>query len=1159
MQKANEVKNGFRVSARRYLPVICLLVLGVAVSFVMFLLVHNWEEANQRSEFESWAKAYTNSVESTLNEYVGALMFLGDFFDNSSFVTRQEFTSLVKSVLRRYPGIQAFGWDPLVKDDERTIYESAARKDGFDDFEFTERSETNELVRAARREEYVVVYYIHPLEGNRPAFGFDIASNRTRLKAITKAFDTGKLSVTGRITLVQETGSQFGVLILLPIYHQGTPLNTPEERRKNRKGFAVEVLRIGQAVETALKSFSDEGICLTLYDMSANEENRFLYHRPSRMSKTKHQPMPAEEIQKGLFWSKTIDLAERRWKIILSASDFYYQSRKMWQAWIVLFGSLLLTSLLAFYMLRKILYTIEIEQRVKKQAQTNKQLENEIRERTKAEEELKRSEERFRNTFEQAAVGIAHVGLDGTWLRVNKRLCDIVGYSREEFMRLTFQDITYPDDLGTDLGYFRQMLKGEIQTYAMEKRYIRKNGSLAWINLTVSLARHMSGKPSHFISVIEDISARRDAEKAQQAHLQLLKGMEQIDQVVRTATDLGRMMSDVLDAVLSIFDCDRAFLLYPCDPDSPSWRVPMERTVPEYPGAEVLKREIPMEPWVAEILQRVIESDGAVKFGPQEENPVPSEGRALFQIQSIIAMTVYPKENKPWMFGLHQCSFPRIWSAEENTLFQEIGRRIADSLTSLQAYHNLQKSEERFRTLVENIPGFVYRSELKDPWGLYYVSESALDLTGYPARDFVENRAIDFGKLIMPEDLPMVEGVVDQGIKEHAPFEITYRIRHASGDIKWVHEKGRATYDEDGTPVWLDGVIEDISERKQAQQQRKESELKLKEAQKMARLGYWKWDIKTGHCEWSDETYRIFRLDPKVFTPQIDSIMALSPWPGDNQREQEIIREAIEKREQGSFEQRFLRPDGTIGHYFSTFRGIFDENDELITMMGTVQDITERKQIESELQEFADTQAVLLSEVNHRVKNNLMVIVSMLHKERDRAAEKEAAHSVSLINDMLGRIEGLSTVHSMLSSVGWQPLDLSQLCEQVIKEVLKAHKIDAELNISPSDVQVDSDQAHHLTLVINELATNSIKYALPEGPRICIAVEIEGFEDTISVTFKDNGPGFPEDIISGEYSGSSLGLDLINGIVNKSLNGSISFRNQGGAVAVMTFEGAVCH
>ena len=384
MQKANQINPRVTIPIHRYFPIICMLVFGIAASFFTFWLVYNWELTKHRSEFETRANAYSNAVENTLIEYVGALLFLGDFFNNSPPVTRQQFNSLVKSILPRYPGIQAFGWDPLVKDAERSIYESAAKKDGYSDFKFTERSETNKLVTAARREEYVIVFYIYPFETNRPALGFDIASNNTRLRAITKSFNTGKLVTTGRITLVQETGSQFGVLILLPIYHQGVPLNSLQDRRNGRKGFVVEVLRIGKAVEAALKGFPDEGVSLTLYDMSAEKGKRLLYHRPSRMSETKDQPIPAEGLEKSLLWSKTFDFAERQWKILLRPSGFYHQ---MWNAWAVLFGSLLLTTLLAFYMLRKILYTVEIEHRVIKQAQTNQQLEKEISERSAAEAE----------------------------------------------------------------------------------------------------------------------------------------------------------------------------------------------------------------------------------------------------------------------------------------------------------------------------------------------------------------------------------------------------------------------------------------------------------------------------------------------------------------------------------------------------------------------------------------------------------------------------------------------------------------------------------------------------------------------------------------------------------------------------------------------------
>ncbi|MBU0609976.1 MAG: PAS domain S-box protein, partial [Armatimonadetes bacterium] len=126
---------------------------------------------------------------------------------------------------------------------------------------------------------------------------------------------------------------------------------------------------------------------------------------------------------------------------------------------------------------------------------------------------LQQSEEAFRSLFEQAAVGVAQVGLDGRFLRVNQRLCDIVGYTEGELRGRTFQDITHPDDLDTDLEYVRQVLAGEIATYSMEKRYFRKEGALVWINLTVNLVRNEAGDPRFFVSVVEDISARRAAQE----------------------------------------------------------------------------------------------------------------------------------------------------------------------------------------------------------------------------------------------------------------------------------------------------------------------------------------------------------------------------------------------------------------------------------------------------------------------------------------------------------------------------------------------------------------------------------------------------------------------------------------------------------------------
>ena len=128
--------------------------------------------------------------------------------------------------------------------------------------------------------------------------------------------------------------------------------------------------------------------------------------------------------------------------------------------------------------------------------------------------QLRERERRFEATFEQAAVGMAHLDLDGRWLRVNRKLCEIVGYSPEELVQLAFQDITHPDDLGADLARMAQMLSGEISTYEIDKRYITKPGAQVWIRLTVALIRDENNQPDYFVSVVQDITDRKGSEEA---------------------------------------------------------------------------------------------------------------------------------------------------------------------------------------------------------------------------------------------------------------------------------------------------------------------------------------------------------------------------------------------------------------------------------------------------------------------------------------------------------------------------------------------------------------------------------------------------------------------------------------------------------------------
>jgi PAS domain S-box-containing protein len=145
-----------------------------------------------------------------------------------------------------------------------------------------------------------------------------------------------------------------------------------------------------------------------------------------------------------------------------------------------------------------------------------------ITEQVEAKRALADSETRFRATFENAAVGIAHVAPDGSWLRVNEALCRILGYPVDELVTKTFQDVTHPDDLAIEVGQVELMCDGKIDSYGVDKRYLRKDGAIVWGRKTISCIRKKDGSIDYFVSVIEDISARKRAEELLRRQADLL-------------------------------------------------------------------------------------------------------------------------------------------------------------------------------------------------------------------------------------------------------------------------------------------------------------------------------------------------------------------------------------------------------------------------------------------------------------------------------------------------------------------------------------------------------------------------------------------------------------------------------------------------------------
>lgn len=184
-----------------------------------------------------------------------------------------------------------------------------------------------------------------------------------------------------------------------------------------------------------------------------------------------------------------------------------------------------------------------------------------ISELRRAQDAERESERRFRDTFEWVAVGVALFGLDGRFLRVNRKLCDILGYSREELLDMTFEEITHPEDVDRDMRSFNRLLAGTETTCNIEKRYHRKDGKVIWATLTMVLARDENGHPDYFISVIDDITRRKQAEDAvRESEVRLRTIIDNVTDAILTTSAAG-VIESVNQATLHIFGYEESELI----------------------------------------------------------------------------------------------------------------------------------------------------------------------------------------------------------------------------------------------------------------------------------------------------------------------------------------------------------------------------------------------------------------------------------------------------------------------------------------------------------------------------------------------------------------------------------------------------------------------
>lgn len=363
------------------------------------------------------------------------------------------------------------------------------------------------------------------------------------------------------------------------------------------------------------------------------------------------------------------------------------------------------------------------------------------------------------------------------------------------------------------------------------------------------------GEVEYLVFSLQEVTERKRAEEARLAHLRYFEGMDRVNRAIQTTNDLDEMLGAVLDAVLADFDCDRAWLVHPCDPEAPLLHVPMARTRPQYPGVDVVGTELRTEPDMAAAFRIVLDDPAPMCCGAGSKYPLPSSWTERFGIQSIMQMAVRPKSGAPWMFGLHQCSGPRVWTSDEQRRFQEIGWRLADALTSMLMQRDLRSSEEFLDSIVENIPDMVF---VKDAEALKFVrfNRAGEQLLGYAREDLLGKSDHDFFPKEEADSFTAKDREVlgNKGLVD-IPEE---RIETRALGERILHTKKIPILDEDGKPQYLLGISEDITERRRVERKLHESEQRLRLHAEQTPLAVIEWDTDFRVVRWNSSAERIF-------------------------------------------------------------------------------------------------------------------------------------------------------------------------------------------------------------------------------------------------------------------------------------------------------------
>lgn len=881
-----------------------ILSCGTGFSVLIAITIWNLETQKISEQFKAISQTHMAALQEIIGFSQRDLSSIIGLYQASDKVTRQEFHAFnnTRSDSDFSKGVQALEWAPRVTHDERESYEKAVQQEGLKDFQITERNADDALVSANWRPEYFPVTFIEPQAGNASALGFDLASNPIRKKALDLARDSAEYVATDPITLIQKESTHKGVLIVKAVYRNAAMLDSVAKRRENLVGFALAVYDIGDLVEDAIKHLTPMGLNVYLFDPSSEGGEQLLYIHSSRLLKSSD--------------NSNDDISS-----VKLQRDQYYAGEirlgeRTWQ--VVMkptsnFGtdkrsSAHWYSLAGGWSLTLLIYLFEINRIRAQKILSDKQIQ--LNERVK--------EQRCLHAIFKLTEDITRP-LDELLQQLVEAVTQGWFYPEITAARLEYGDMTVAT---ANFVATPWMQTAGAMTY---------QGAL--VRLTVA---YLEEKPLEhegpflyeermlidtIVDRITEMANRRYGESV------LNDSQERLRQIIAAAQD----------AIIMV-DAQGYINL---------WNQAAERIF-GYSQAEVLGKDL-HHLLTPERFHQTFHTN-FLKFIQT------GQGLAIGRINEFVAINKNGSEF-PVELSLAPLQAADGWNAVG--ILRDITERNKMNAA-------LRDSEKRYRNLFESAHDALM--VLEEPtWRFASVNPSSVRM--FAAAD--EATLLRFALWqLSPEKQP--DGQLSES---KAKAMIALALENGFHAFEWVHQRVTGelfsaevnlVYQTQDDQNFLQVTVRDVTERKRMEEELRMSEQKLKEAQRIAKVGSWELDIVNNQLIWSDEIYRIFEIDPAHFDASYDAFLA-AIHPEDREAVNQAYTESLRSHNPYGIRHRLKMADGRIKYVLEQCCTDFDPDGKPLRSIGTVQDVTEQVQIEIALRDAHDLLQTVIDHAPMRV------------------------------------------------------------------------------------------------------------------------------------------------------------------------------------------------